>query len=171
MKGIVETVAGVIERLSISSTEKKRLKQELETLLVDYEREHLQVQSGVLRSEAQGNWLQRSWRPVIMLAFTVVILVGMFTDLPMPEDTSPVLGFAGNRIGRIYRRPFPDEKVINFIIVNYGNLETSFGGWWRAASGLPEKQPEAVRSRYDCGALHGRDKCTHGSRVPGKRRK
>ena len=74
MKGIVETVAGVIERLSISSTEKKRLKQELETLLVDYEREHLQVQSGVLRSEAQGNWLQRSWRPVIMLAFTVVIL-------------------------------------------------------------------------------------------------
>ena len=55
MKGIVETVAGVIERLSISSTEKKRLKQELETLLVDYEREHLQVQSGVLRSEAQGN--------------------------------------------------------------------------------------------------------------------
>ena len=79
MKGIVETVAGVIERLSISSTEKKRLKQELETLLVDYEREHLQVQSGVLRSEAQGNWLQRSWRPVIMLAFTVVILVGMFS--------------------------------------------------------------------------------------------
>ena len=45
--------------------------------------------------------------------------------------------------------------MINFIIVNYGNLETSFGGWWRAASGLPEKQPEAVRSRYDCGALHG----------------
>ena len=53
MKGIVETVAGVIERLSISSTEKKRLKQELETLLVDYEREHLQVQSGVLRSEVR----------------------------------------------------------------------------------------------------------------------
>ena len=46
--------------------------------------------------------------------------------------------------------------MINFIIGNYGNLETSFGGWWRAASGLPEKQPEAVRSRYDCGALHGR---------------
>ena len=105
MKGIVETVAGVIERLSISSTEKKRLKQELETLLVDYEREHLQVQSGVLRSEAQGNWLQRSWRPVIMLAFTVVILVGMFTDLPMPEDTSRFwdlleIGLGGYIVGR-----------------------------------------------------------------------
>ena len=43
-----------MERLSISSTEKKRLKQELETAFVDYERGHLQVQSGVLRSEAQG---------------------------------------------------------------------------------------------------------------------
>ena len=146
MKGIVETVAGVIERLSISSTEKKRLKQELETLLVDYEREHLQVQSGVLRSEAQGNWLQRSWRPVIMLAFAVVILAGMFTDLPLLEDTS-----------RIYRRPFPDEKVINFIIGNYGNFETSFGRWRRAASGLPEKQPEAVGTGYDSSALHGRE--------------
>jgi len=107
MKGIVETVAGVIERLSISSTEKKRLKQELETLLVDYEREHLQVQSGVLRSEAQGNWLQRSWRPVIMLAFAV--LAGMFTDLPLLEDTSRFwdlleIGLGGYIVGRFRMR-------------------------------------------------------------------
>ena len=106
MKGIVETVAGVIERLSISSTEKKRLKQELETLLVDYEREHLQVQSGVLRSEAQGNWLQRSWR---MLAFAVVILAGMFTDLPLLEDTSRFwdlleIGLGGYIVGRFRMR-------------------------------------------------------------------
>ena len=59
MKGIVETEAGVIERLSISSTAKKRLKQELKTPLVDYEREHLEVRPGVLRGGAQGNWLQR----------------------------------------------------------------------------------------------------------------
>lgn len=109
MKGIVETVAGVVERLSISSTEKKRLKQELETLLVDYEREHLQVQSGVLRSEAQGNWLQRSWRPVLMLAFAVVILAGMFTDLPMLEDTSRFwdlleIGLGGYIVGRFRMR-------------------------------------------------------------------
>ena len=66
-------------------------------------------------------------------------------------------GFAGNRIGRIYRRSFPDEKVINFIIGNYGNFETSFGRWRRAASGLPEKQPEAVGTGYDSSALHGRE--------------
>ena len=123
MKGIVETVAGVIERLSISSTEKKRLKQELETLLVDYEREHLQVQSGVLRSEAQGNWLQRSWRPVIMLAFTVVILVGMFTDLPMPEDTSRFwdlleIGLGGYIVGR-FRKNSRKLSGPDMIVVHY----------------------------------------------------
>ena len=105
MKGIVETVAGVIERLSISSTEKKRLKQELETLLVDYEREHLQVQSGVLRSEAQGNWLQRSWRPIIMLVFATIVLIGTFFDLPILSDTSRFwdlleIGIGGYVIGR-----------------------------------------------------------------------
>ena len=54
MKGIVETVAGVIERLSISSTEKKRLKQELETLLVDYEREHCSRACCAARHRATG---------------------------------------------------------------------------------------------------------------------
>ena len=107
MKGIVETVAGVIERLSISSTEKKRLKQELETLLVDYEREHLQVQSGVLRSEAQGNWLQRSWRPIVMLVFSSVVLLGIFTPLPLPDNGSRFwdlleIGLGGYVVGRSF---------------------------------------------------------------------
>ena len=35
MKGILETVASVVERLSLSSAEKKRLKQELETALLE----------------------------------------------------------------------------------------------------------------------------------------
>ena len=104
MKGILETVASVVERLSLSSAEKKRLKQELETALLENECQRVEMQARVVGEEARGNWLQRSWRPVLMLAFAVVILAGMFTDLP-------VLGFAGNRVGRIYRRTFPDEKV------------------------------------------------------------
>ena len=74
MKGILETVASVVERLSLSSAEKKRLKQELETALLENECQRVEMQAGV------GRYL-------------------------------PVLGFAGNRVGRIYRRTFPDEKV------------------------------------------------------------
>lgn len=38
----------------------------------------------------------------------------------------PVLDLLEIGLPWIYRRPFPDEKVINFIIGNYGNFETSF---------------------------------------------
>lgn len=71
----------------------------------------VEMQARVVGEEARGNWLQRSWRPVLMLAFAVVILAGMFTELPGVGRYLPVLGFAGNRVGRIYRRTFPDEKV------------------------------------------------------------
>lgn len=109
MKGILGTVAGVIERLSLSSIEKKRLKQELETALLDYEREHLDVQAGVVQEEARGNWLQRSWRPMLMLIFAVVILAGMFTDLPVLSDTSRFwdlleIGLGGYIVGRFRMR-------------------------------------------------------------------
>ena len=77
MKGIVETVAGVIERLSISSTEKKRLKQELETLLVDYEREHLQVQSGVLIRTV--HFLE------VLMHLERSVLHGCFTDITVNQ--------------------------------------------------------------------------------------
>jgi|GEM_PF-4725065 len=76
MKGILETVASVVERLSLSSAEKKRLKQELETALLENECQRVEMQARVVGEEARGNWLQRSWRPVLMLAFAVVILAG-----------------------------------------------------------------------------------------------
>ena len=88
MKGIVETVAGVHRTLVDIFDREKRLKQELETLWWIMRTGTFAGAVGCAAQRGKGNWLQRSWRPVIMLAFTVVILVGMFTDLPMPEDTS-----------------------------------------------------------------------------------
>ena len=61
MKGIVETVAGVVERLSLSSAEKKRLEKELTDAVVEYERLRVEQQGTVVRCEVEGNWLQRSW--------------------------------------------------------------------------------------------------------------
>ena len=109
MKGIVETVAGVVERLSLSSTEKTRLQQELETKLLEYEHERLETQSTIVRSESGGNWLQRSWRPLVMLSFTAVVLAGMFTDLPLLSDDSRFwdlleIGLGGYIVGRFRMR-------------------------------------------------------------------
>ena len=109
MKGILETVASVVERLSLSSAEKKRLKQELETALLENESQTVEMQARVVGEEARGNWLQRSWRPVLMLAFAVVILAGMFTDLPVLADTSRFwdlleIGLGGYIVGRFRMR-------------------------------------------------------------------
>lgn len=105
MKGVVETVAGVVERLSLSSAEKKRLQQELEMKLLEYEHKRLATQSVVVKEEAGGNWLQRSWRPLVMLAFAAVVLAGMFLDLPMLSDGSRFwdlleIGLGGYIVGR-----------------------------------------------------------------------
>ena len=105
MKGVAETVAGVVERLSLSSAEKKRLQQELEMKLLEYEHERMAAQSVVVREESGGNWLQRSWRPLVMLAFAAVIVAGMFIELPMLSDGSRFwdlleIGLGGYIVGR-----------------------------------------------------------------------
>ena len=103
MKGILETVASVVERLSLSSAEKKRLKQELETALLENECQRVEMQARVVGEEARGNWLHA--------CFCGGDIGGDVYRLAAVGRYLPVLGFAGNRVGRIYRRTFPDEKV------------------------------------------------------------
>jgi len=43
-----------------------------------------QHQSSVINSEASGNWLQRSWRPVTMLSFLILIYLNQFGILTIP---------------------------------------------------------------------------------------
>ena len=53
--------------------------------------------------EAQGNWLQKSWRPLVTLCFTFIILLGVF--IPLLDDNSEFwnlleIGLGGYIIGR-----------------------------------------------------------------------
>ncbi|MCG8410659.1 MAG: holin family protein, partial [Bacteroidales bacterium] len=36
------------------------------------------AQRDIILAEAKGNWLQRSWRPIVMLSFTFVVLYAYF---------------------------------------------------------------------------------------------
>ena len=62
-------------------------------------------QASVIRMEAQGNWLQKSWRPLVMLCFTFIILLGVFIPIPLLDDNSEFwnlleIGLGGYIIGR-----------------------------------------------------------------------
>ena len=109
LSNLVSEIGDVIASLTLSSKEKMQLRANLTEVLSRFEADLQREQSSVIRSESQGNWLQRSWRPVIMLAFAVVILAGMFTDLPLLEDTSRFwdlleIGLGGYIVGRFRMR-------------------------------------------------------------------
>ena len=102
---VVNAIGGVIGGLTLPAREKKELEAKMQELVYEREREMVEAQASVVRAEASGNWLQRSWRPLVMLTFAVIVLVGTFTSLPILADTSRFwdlleIGLGGYVIGR-----------------------------------------------------------------------
>jgi len=67
------------------------------------------MQTEIIVTEAKGNWLQRSWRPILMLAFGFIVIYVKFLaplfDLRIPELENEFwnllqLGIGGYVIGR-----------------------------------------------------------------------
>lgn len=102
---VVNAVGGVVDRLTLPAREKKQLEADLLQAIHDYDKQLAAERASVLREEARGNWLQRSWRPLVMLTFALIILAGTFTELPILSDTSRFwdlleIGLGGYVIGR-----------------------------------------------------------------------
>ena len=105
VKGVVGTVGKVIDRLTLPAREKKELEIGLLKLIQELERELTQAKAVTVQEEVKGNWLQRSWRPLVMLTFASVILIGTFTSLPILAETSRFwdlleIGLGGYVVGR-----------------------------------------------------------------------
>ena len=102
---LVSAVGEIVDRLTLPGREKKQLETDILRLLIAVEEKTISEQSASIREEARGNWLQRSWRPIVMLVFTLIILAGTFLNLPILADTSRFwdlleIGLGGYIIGR-----------------------------------------------------------------------
>ena len=102
---LVSAVGEIVDRLTLPGREKKQLETDILRLLIAVEEKTISEQAASIREEARGNWLQRSWRPLVMLTFAFIILIGIFTDLPLLADTSRFwdlleIGLGGYLIGR-----------------------------------------------------------------------
>ena len=102
---LVSAVGEIVDRLTLPGREKKQLETDILQLLIAVEEKTITEQAAAIREEAQGNWLQRSWRPIVMLVFTLIILAGTFLNLPILADTSRFwdlleIGLGGYIIGR-----------------------------------------------------------------------
>ena len=105
LSDLVGEIGSVVNTLSVSSKEKKQIEADLLAAVVRQEEELRRSQASIIGAEAQGNWLQRSWRPVIMLVFAAIVLAGTFFNLPILDDTSRFwdlleIGIGGYVIGR-----------------------------------------------------------------------
>ena len=65
----------VVERLIPDPDQAAKAKNQLVDMAVKGELDELAQRTGVIKAEAQGDgWLQRSWRPIVMLVFTALIV-------------------------------------------------------------------------------------------------
>ena len=112
---VVNAIGALIGGLTLPAREKRELEAEILKLMYERERELVEAQASVVKEEAGGNWLQRSWRPLVMLTFAVIILVGAFTSLPILADTSRFwdlleIGLGGYVVGR------SGEKIMTALV-------------------------------------------------------
>ena len=102
---LVSAVGEIVDRLTLPGREKKQLETDILRLLIAVEEKTISEPAASIREDARGNWLQRSWRPIVMLVFTLIILAGTFLNLPILADTSRFwdlleIGLGGYIIGR-----------------------------------------------------------------------
>jgi len=119
--GVVKEVGNVIDKLFTSEEERINAKNEMLKVLKEQQLELQRLQTDVILAEAKGNWMQRSWRPILMLAFGFIVIYVKFIaplfSLPIPPLENEFwdllqLGIGGYVVGRSV------EKVAGNITVN-----------------------------------------------------
>jgi hypothetical protein len=119
--GVVKEVGNVIDKLFTSEEERLKAKNEIFKVLQEQQLELQKLQTEIIVTEAKGNWLQRSWRPILMLAFGFIVIYVKFIaplfNFPIPELENEFwnllqLGIGGYVVGR------SAEKIASKITIN-----------------------------------------------------
>lgn len=75
---VTESVGKVVDNLTTSDEEKLVLKNQLTQTVLTALTSVSEFQADVIKTEMKGNWLQRSWRPLMMLTFGVILVAKWF---------------------------------------------------------------------------------------------
>ena len=116
---LVKPITGVIQGLDDNNVKKLELENaivkmqiEMSGKVLDYEKQLMDAQASIIKAEAQGaSWIQRSWRPITMLAFLGLVVCDSFGWLPNPLAreawTLLQIGLGGYVIGRSAEKAVP----------------------------------------------------------------
>lgn len=127
LKGLIDSVGGIIDDLNTSGEEKLEaraqllaLQQDFQTKLLEADVEMAKTQASVITAEiASKSWLARNWRPILMLVYTYIILhqFVLAPTLGLPSVEIPPQMWAGLNIGtagylglRTVEKTLPNSK-------------------------------------------------------------
>ena len=119
--GVISEIGKVIDTLFTSEEERIKAKNEVFKVLKEQQMELQKLQTEIIVAEAKGNWLQRSWRPILMLAFGFIVIYVKFiaplfgfTIPPLENEFWNLLqlGIGGYVVGR------SAEKISKNITIN-----------------------------------------------------
>jgi len=106
---VVKDLLAGLDNLFTSKEEKIKAENVIKQILVQKQLELQKLQTDIIIAEAKGNWLQRSWRPLMMLAFGFIVIYTKFIapvfGLTIPELevefwTLLQIGIGGYVVGR-----------------------------------------------------------------------
>jgi hypothetical protein len=106
---LFKKVGDSIDKLVTSDEERLKLRNELQQIILNENQKSQELQTSIIKTEAKGNFLQRSWRPILMLCFGFIVLYSKFIapafNLPNTELEPSFwsllnLGIGGYVLGR-----------------------------------------------------------------------
>ena len=106
---VIGDIGKVIDNLFTSDEERLAARNKIMQVLKEKELELQKLQTDIIIAEAKGNWLQRSWRPVLMLSFGFIVIYNKFAaplfgwPIPILEEefwTLLQIGIGGYVVGR-----------------------------------------------------------------------
>jgi len=106
---VLKDLLGGLDKLFTSKEEKIKAEALIKEIILSKQLELQRMQADIIITEAKGNWLQRSWRPILMLAFGFIVIYVKFIaplfDLRIPELENEFwnllqLGIGGYVVGR-----------------------------------------------------------------------
>ena len=88
--GLVKDLLGGLDKLFTSKEEKIKAENVIKQILIEKQLELQKMQTEIIVTEAKGNWLRRSWRPILMLTFGFIVIYVKFIA-PLFNLTTPEL--------------------------------------------------------------------------------
>jgi|TARA_B110000093_G_C12910381_1_gene384481 hypothetical protein len=87
---VLKDLLGGLDKLFTSKEEKIKAESIIKEIILQKKLELQQMQTDIILAEAKGNWLQRSWRPILMLSFGFIVIYVKFLA-PIFGFTIPIL--------------------------------------------------------------------------------